>query len=322
VENPFFQVGCLMISPVTGQISVLFLSLFFEAVPFLLLGAILSSLLHVFVPERIIGKLIPKNRVAAILLAPLLALVFPVCECAVVPVTRGLLKKGVPFPVAGVLLVSLPILNPLTILSTWLAFRGYPLMTLYRAGGGLLLAWLTGFWLQSVYGRAVSEDLLADGQGEPDCCAHEKGENPHRFPARLGDFLRHASGEFLSALPYFLAGITLASVFKGFVSVRTGLVLSDRPVLSLFGMTGLSWGLSLCSEADAFVARSFLGAVPAAAIFAFLLTGPVIDLKNTLMLFGLLKKPVAARLVFMLVSLCLVFGLTATLFEVFRRFPL
>ena len=111
-----------------------FLSVLFESVPFLLLGALISGLIEIFVPARLMTRLLPKNPVAAVALSGLLGAIFPMCECGVVPVIRRLMQKGLPVSCAITYLLAAPVLNPIVAVSTYAAFRGQnpAEMTLWR----------------------------------------------------------------------------------------------------------------------------------------------------------------------------------------------
>lgn len=101
-----------------------FLGVLFESIPFLLLGALASGLIEVFVPARLMTRLLPKNPVGAIALSGLLGAIFPMCECGVVPVIRRLMGKGLPTACAVTYLLAAPVVNPIVAVSTLAAFSG------------------------------------------------------------------------------------------------------------------------------------------------------------------------------------------------------
>ena len=55
-------------------------------------------------------------------------------------------------------------------------------------------------------------------------------------------------------------------------------------------MMGFGYVLSICSSADAFIAASFGQVFSVKALLAFLVFGPMLDMKNTLMLFAYFQK--------------------------------
>jgi uncharacterized membrane protein YraQ (UPF0718 family) len=101
-----------------------FLALVFEGVPFILLGSLISGIIGSFVPARVITGLLPKRRFPAILVSGLLGVIFPVCDCGTVPIVRRILKKGVPLSCGITYMLASPIVNPLVIFSTIIAFQG------------------------------------------------------------------------------------------------------------------------------------------------------------------------------------------------------
>src|SRR5438445_1091892 len=110
-----------------------FLSIFYEAMPFIVLGAVISGFLEELVPQRFITNLIPRNHTLAIGLSALLGLVFPMCECGIVPVMRRLLRKGLPLSCCIAYMLAGPIINVVVISSTYMAF--------FRHAGGM---WIIG----------------------------------------------------------------------------------------------------------------------------------------------------------------------------------
>jgi hypothetical protein len=123
-----------------------FLSILFEGAPFILLGTLISGFLDIYLPPGAMDRFLPKNRTLAVAVAGLLGGVFPVCECAVVPVIRRLVGKGLPVSCALTYMLAAPIVNPITALSTWKAFQGQQaaLMTGSRLLLGFLLAVAVG----------------------------------------------------------------------------------------------------------------------------------------------------------------------------------
>jgi hypothetical protein len=106
------------------DVAFAFLSIIFEGAPFILLGTMLSGFIDVYLPAGLLDRMLPRHRGAAVLVAGLLGIVFPVCECAVVPVIRRPVRKGLPVSCALTYMLAAPVLNPVTAVSTWKAFSG------------------------------------------------------------------------------------------------------------------------------------------------------------------------------------------------------
>lgn len=267
--------------------SAIVTAIFLEAMPFLALGALLSAVIEVFVPaERLIGCL-PKGRGAGIALGVTAGLVLPTCECGVVPVVRRLVRKGVPPHVAVAYMLSAPIINPVVLASTWFAFRGNPRMLVGRmlvAGGiAAVMALIAGRMGEILI--PGSSDTKEDQAGEgPEhthgsaagCCHSEAG--PMGIGGKLLEVLRHGAHEFIDMGRFLILGAVAAGLFKTFLPQAILSAFTSSPMLQIVGMMILAVLLSVCSEADAFVAASF-PSFSAASQLAFVTIGPMIDLK-------------------------------------------
>ena len=290
-------------------------AIFIEAMPFLALGALLSGAIEVLVPpERLINR-IPKSLPGGLSLGIAAGLVLPTCECGVVPVVRRLIGKGVPAHIAIAYMLSAPILNPVVLVSTYVAFRGSLLMLLSRAIVAVIVAGAIGAF---VWWKGAAEN--AERAGDDDHVyshAHEHGghSGPDSDRSRLeaaGEILRHAAHDFLYMGKYLILGALAAAAFKTFLPQAVFDTLSDNLVLSIGGMMALAFLLSVCSEADAFVAASFAG-LPAAAHLAFVTFGPMLDLKLICMYAGTFRRSIFLALVIgpavMIFILSLIHGL-------------
>ncbi len=291
-----------------------FIALFLEAAPFLLLGSLLSSLVTLFVSREFIARILPKNRFLAIGLASVLGICFPVCECAIVPLIRSFLKKGIPLPVAITFMLSAPIVNPLVILSTHYAFSDMPLMLVLRIAGGIAGSMSVGLLVGWAYGKSASEEQLLPERGDPGfcheghkICEHCEGDEHHAARRGASGFLglvEHTGNEFARTSRFLIAGALVSSAFKVFIPMNIISALSSGPISSIVAMMLLAFILSLCSEADAFIGKTFLFWFSPGSVFAFLLTGPMIDIKNTFMLLGLFNKRFTGRLIFYILTVC------------------
>ncbi|MGZ5300469.1 MAG: permease [Actinomycetota bacterium] len=251
---------------------IIFGALLVEATPFVLLGAFVSAAIEVFVPTSTfahLGRLPGPLQLPA---AALAGIAFPVCECGSVPVARRLARKGLAPSAAITFMLAAPILNPVVVASTFVAYRGRDslwIMVLGRMGLGFLVAVAVGW----VIGDTRKEDLLKPRPDDDDVDA-EAGEHESRW-AR---FISHLSGDFFFMGRFLVMGAAIAAAVQTFVPQTIVGRVANLPVLSLFAMMALAFLMSLCSESDAFVAASFTQFGPAAQL-AFLVSGPMIDLK-------------------------------------------
>ena len=279
---PIFGLG-----PAAGwreSFSVYFLAIVLEAVPFILLGAVVSGLMELWLPADLLPRLTAKFGAWGILFTALLSPLFPVCECGVVFVVRGLLRKGLPLPHAMTYLLAAPILNFTVLASTYIAFQDwrYPL---FRALGGLLVSLLAGMVFSLIPPKKlVKPEHAADmfPLAQPAAC---RVHGPGRVPAWLEGWGRAAgrvAADFVDMMPYFLIGVSIASVMKTFIPASSLAALGQGPVSGPLAMMSSAFVLSLCSEADAFVASSFTE-FSFYAVMSFLVLGPMFDIKLLMM---------------------------------------
>jgi hypothetical protein len=269
-----------------------FLSVLFEGIPFLLLGSLISGFVDVFVPAERMQRLLPRNPVAAIVVSGLLGLIFPMCECGTVVVIRRFLRKGLPLACAVTYMLGAPIVSPIVAVSTFAAFRGPDalLMTGLRLGIGFLVAVAAGLIVRQIaLEKLLQPALLKDVPGarrsgltiigaEPasqDFASLAAGATPQR---RVLLAIQSATADFLDVAFFLVIGTAIASVFNTAID-RTFIVpLAENPPGAIAAMMALAGAIALCSTTDAFVAASFT-MFPMAAKLAFLLFGPVFDLK-------------------------------------------
>ena len=257
----------------TPEIQNLFLvfgSLLIEAVPFVLLGAVVSALIEVFVPPSTFEKLALLPKPLQLPAAGLAGMAFPVCECGSVPVARRMAEKGLAPSAAVTFMLSAPILNPVVIASTVVAYRGretfWP-MVLGRMSLGLLAAVAVGW----VIGGRSKEQLLKPRPND----AHD---HVHTERSRASAFISHLSGDFIFMGRFLVLGAFVAGIMQTFVPQSFISRVADTAVLDLLAMMLLAFLLSLCSESDAFVAASFVQ-FGVGAQLAFLVFGPMVDTK-------------------------------------------
>ena len=255
-----------------------------EAMPFLALGALLSAVIEVFLSPARLARVVPRSVPGRIALGVSAGLVVPTCECGVVPVARRLLAKDVPGTTVVAYLLSAPILNPVVLASTFVAFRGSWTMVGARAAVAVVVAGTV-----AVLVRRLPREALVR-KTEPANHEHDVHEG-----SRLLAVGRHAAIDFLEMGKYLVLGALAAAAFKTFLPASVVAVFEGNLVLSILGMMALAILLSVCSEADAFVAASFV-TFPTAAHLAFVSIGPMVDIK----LIGLYAATFRRRLVLLL----------------------
>ena len=279
----------------------IFLGIFIEAVPFLLAGSIVSGTLEVFVDRESLTRFIPKRPVPAAFVGSMLGFAFPVCECGVVPVTRRLYQKGLPASVGIAFLLSAPVINPVVLASTYVAFGWGPLL-IGRFAFTILIAFAAGL----LFHFAPKEEIVLPSAE----LAH--GDH-HLLPAgagrqRLWQSLVVAGDDFMDMVRYLIIGSMLAAAMQTFVPQQTLLAFGSGPVTSVVAMMALGFVLSICSTVDAFLALSFVNTFTTGSILSFLVFGPMVDIKSALMFLGVFRRRVVVYLI--LLPLAMTFLIT------------
>lgn len=302
------------IEPVVRESHIIIISILLEAVCFIIIGAIVSGTIEVFVSRDYISRIIPKNRLAAAGLAALLGIVFPVCECGIIPVVRRLTGKGAPVFFAVTYMLAAPIINPVVTASTIVAYRGSPDMVFIAVGrlaGGLIISVMIGLICSFLFRDASSIKRESPAAGTAHS-AHSgiclyTDKKPASLRQKIVMVFIHAGDDFFDIGPFLMLGAFIAGIMRSVSipvngeDVKLMNILMGDGNFQIFAMMILALVLSLCSEADAFFSRAFT--VAPAAKLAFLVTGPMLDIKLFIMYFKLFRKKTIIFLVLAVVIL-------------------
>jgi uncharacterized membrane protein YraQ (UPF0718 family) len=285
----------------------IFLGIFIEALPFLLVGVLASALIHLFVSAAWIQRLSPRSPVLASLSGALLGLCFlPVCECGAVPTARRLLAKGAHPSLSIAFVLAAPAVNPIVIAATWVAFHGDPLFVVGRLGLTILIAMSVGLMLGS---HPQPERLLAP--------LVRTGSHEHVHQgSRVTALAQQACVEFFDMGRYLAIGALLAAAFQTMVPRDMILTLGGGVVVSALTLMALALVLSICSTVDAFVALAFASSFPPGAILAFLVFGPMVDIKSVLMFDTTFRRQVVALIVLLTAQMTLLSAVVINAFYV------
>jgi uncharacterized membrane protein YraQ (UPF0718 family) len=297
---------------------ITFSSILYEAMPFIIFGAIVAGLVEELVPPRLFARIIPRNRFLAIAIGGLLGLPSPMCDCGILVIVRRVLRKGVPLSCCICYLLAGPIVNVVTLLSTKVAFSGqedavnsagqltyqlggYWMMGL-RAGLGYLVAFITSLVVEWQYKKHGPHKLLmplAVPVTEP-MKGKENGEDegPRRtFGQKLNGICSTALHDFIDVMVFLILGAILAALGRMLFKERLEQLSAAYPALAIGLMMCLAVVLCICSQADAFVACSFTKVQPAPKL-AFLVLGPMLDFK----LYSMYTRVFRPRLIWTVVS--------------------
>ncbi|AYV66540.1 MULTISPECIES: permease [Niallia] len=280
------------------QLNTIFISIIIEALPFILIGVLISGIIEIFVSEELIAKMMPKNPILAILFASLVGSIIPACECGIIPITRRLILKGVPVPASIAFMLTGPIINPVVMFSTYVAFGNSWRMVILRSVLALVCSILVGLALH----KSVKQSPLKSHVIEH--------VHFHSFKDRIEAMFKHSIDEFFSVGKYLVIGSFIAAAVQTLVKTSTLVSIGTGQASSHLVMMGLAYILSLCSQADAFVAASFRNSFSEGSILAFLVFGPMLDIKNTLMMLSTFK----AKFVILLTGLITVCVFLVTIF--------
>jgi uncharacterized protein len=309
------------IMPVTqlNNTLTLFFSLLVEAIPFLILGVLFSSVLMLFVDERKLIAAVPRNPILAAFAGSLIGCLFPVCECGNVPVARRLIVQGAPSAMAIGFLLAAPTINPIVFWATWTAFRDQPELVFLRVGLTLLIATLIGWvfstqkdmrpLLQTAVARSMpvprpepkgganlSDSTLLQsgtfilGQSErldnllPGAALTANPALTRPWMERLPLVLDNVVQELRELGGILVLGTAIAAIVQTSFPREVILGWGQSPVTSVVAMMVLACVVSICSTVDAFFALSFASTFTGGALLAFLVFGPMIDLKNVALL--------------------------------------
>lgn len=260
----------------------IFAGVFVQAVPFLVLGVLVSGTIATFVSPAVLRKVLPRNESAAIGVAGLAGMALPGCECGVVPVARRLTDQGAPGSVALAFMLSAPAINPVVLIATAVAFPGEPGMVAARFTGSLATAVVMGL-IWSRIGRPAW--MLPRGGGHDHCVVGR---------SRWEVFTEAARHDLLQASAFLVLGAAAAAALHVLVPPSWFEHLAGQMAMAVVVMAVLAIVLALCSEADAFVAAS-MSTLPLLPRLVFLVVGPAVDVKLFAMQAGTFGRMFATR---------------------------
>ncbi|MFN7472183.1 MAG: permease [Roseiflexaceae bacterium] len=281
------------------QFVVIFLGIFYEAVPFLTIGALVSAGIHLFIDPVWLMAKIPRNRTLAALAGGLIGLFFPVCECGSVPAARSFINRGAPAPFGYAFALAAPVINPIVLISTSVAFVG-------------VTGWGFVWWriCLTLFVAVITARFLPLQASQPGVADHSHTHTDDELPVLA--WLRHASTDWLDMVRFLVFGAALAAAVQVFVPNGWYVALTDNPWLAVPAMMALAVIMAICSTVDAFVGLALLRTIAPNAVLAFLVFGPMIDLKSIPMFIGAFGTRVTVRMIALTAILtataCLIIG--------------
>lgn len=282
----------------------IFLSIIIEALPFVLLGTLLSGWIEVFVTPDLVQKYLPKQKFLRILFGTFIGFVFPSCECGIVPIINRFIEKKVPSYTAIPFLATAPIINPIVLFATYSAFGNSFMFLGLRLLGVIIVAICLGSLLAFV----VDDDILKPSASP----THFHDYSKESWSRKIYLVFAHAIDEFFDTGRYLIFGTLIASGMQIYVPTRILTSIGHNPLTAILVMMLLAFILSLCSEADAFIGASLLSTFGMAPVLAFLLIGPMVDIKNVMMMANAFKGKFILQFIstsaIVIIAYCLVLG--------------
>lgn len=297
--------------------------LLLQAVPFTLIGVLVSSAVETWVTEDFIEKHAPKSIANGFLAAILAGVCVPVCDCVVVPTFSRLVARKLPLPCAVTFLCAVPVVNPVSIWATWYAFADVPAVAVTRVALGVGVALLVGvsFVIFPVKSQVLRQNVLEKVRADcVDCAAcadfnklqsgNSSYKNSSSFKSDIKNSLKtyahHIYSDFMRLMPIILFGTIVASIIRVWLGADPASKVNTTTVfVAIPAMMLIAYASSLCSSSDAVIARSLASSLPMSSVIVFLLFGPMLDIKNTLMLVEDCKTGFVLRLIATIVVFCL-----------------
>lgn len=280
------------------------ISVLIESLPFVILGVLLSIVVQVWVPAGAIERWMPRAPWARRAVLSLLGMLIPVCECGNVPFARGLMMRGLGVAETLTFLIAAPIVNPIVIITTHQAFGFDDGILIARLLGGYAVANLIG-WL---YSRHPDPDGLITDRFRASCEISLENAAHGRGPGKAQQSLAQFVVELRAVMPALAIGSALAGAVQVLVPRSALLAIGSNPALSIVAMITLAMIVSICSNVDAFFALSFASTFTPGSIVAFLLVGPLVDVKMLALLRTTFRSKVLVGLVVIVVLFAVAVG--------------
>jgi uncharacterized membrane protein YraQ (UPF0718 family) len=278
----------LMLYGVTQSVATIFISILIEAIPFILLGAFLSSMIQILIPSGWIMKKISQNNYSSFVIASFAGLFMPICDCGTVPIVSGLLKKDAPLPQTITFWLASSAVNPVVLLSVYYAFPDQPYLILIRMISGILIALVTGLILMSCKIQTkeeVTQKSRTQSIGTDMLELRQEGKI-----RKIEAVVKGAKFEFFRVIKYVIVGAFISALLQTILPQTMKSFIGSNLNIQFLIMIIAAIFMSTCSTSNAFIGRSFLRMFSMIPVMSFMVLGPMLDFKNMIMLSEILKK--------------------------------
>ncbi len=289
--------------PRLNDLVVVFVSIILQSLPFVLIGVFASALVQQYLSERTVLRWMPRRTLPAVLIGSLFGIVAPVCDCGAIPLGRRLAAKGVPGYAAVTFMLAAPVVNPVVALATLVAFQGSWAVVGLRMAMTLSVAVAVGL-LASKLSIALARTTPIPAPRYPPIhggsvdVVDDAEEPPAARAAGMLRVVRHANAEFFDVMFFIVLGALFTAGTQTLVPRGDLAAVGSSPIGSIAALMLIATILSICSEADAFVARAFATTFTLGSVLAFMTIGQIVDLRNGL----LLARTLGLRLVLLVVA--------------------
>jgi uncharacterized protein len=271
-----------------NELVVVFVSIVLQSQPFVLLGVFASALAQRYLSAERLARWLPSGRFSVVLLACGFGFVAPVCDCGVIPLARRFRAKGLPLYATTAFILAAPVVNPIVLASTAVAFQADWTIVGLRMAMTFSVAMTVGLLASSLMPEAPPALVATPAT------ASEGLEEP---PRPLAAIAAHAAAEYVDIALFIVLGALFTAATQTFVPRGDLIALGGSRIGSVAALMPLATLLSICSEADAFVARAFAATFSTGALLAFMTIGQIVDLRNGLLLFRTLPGRLVALIV-------------------------
>lgn len=265
--------------PALQTFSTIFVSIFVQALPFLVLGVAVSGAIAAFVPASFVARALPRSALLSVPLAGAAGMALPGCECGSVPIAGRLTASGMTPAAALTFMLSAPAINPVVLAATAVAFPDEPRLVIARLVASLVAAIVVG-WVWSRFG---STELTRASR------AHLHGGD-----SRWQTFALASRHDLLHAGGWLVLGGMVAATLQVLVPRTVLDTLGGNEWIAVPVMAALAIVLAICSEADAFVATG-LTQFSLTSRLVFLVVGPAIDVKLIALQAGVFGRDFVVR---------------------------
>lgn len=280
-------------------------SVLIESIPFIILGIALSVLVQVWLPEQWLFRILPSRPLPRRFVISLLGMFLPVCECGNVPLARGLVAKGYSVSDSMTFLIAAPIINPVTIITTHQAFGWDNGILVARILGAIVIANILG-WLFSKHSEPCS---LLTPRFAAQCERPDETASTGRVARSADMFAREAA----VLMPALIVGSLVAGAIQVLVSRDQLVALGSDPLLSVIAMMVLAFVISICANVDSFFILPFADTFLPGSLVAFLLLGPIVDIKMLALMRTTYRSSTLLRLTVLVVAMTAAIGMGVNL---------